>query len=64
MGKYNVIKSAPDNDKEWLLEKIANELAELNRLKRIEISMNITIITPKITGAQVLHLKSELEDQA
>jgi len=41
-----------------------NQLAELNRLKRIEISMNITIITPKITGTQVLRLRSELEDQA
>ena len=37
MGKYHDIKSNPDNDKEWFLQIIANELAEANRLKRIEL---------------------------
>jgi len=37
VGKYTDIKSKPGNDTQWLLQIIANELAEANRLKRIEI---------------------------
>jgi len=63
MGKYPK-PSTPGDYEDSFLRIIANELAELNRLKRIEISMNTVTNKPEITEAQVLHLKSELEDQA
>ncbi len=58
MGKYNVIKSTPDNDTAWLLEKIVNELAESNRLKRIEMKG----MSVKWCGNIIKH--GDLEDQA
>jgi len=39
MSKYNLLKSKPDNETEWFLQIIANELAEANRLKRIELEL-------------------------
>ncbi len=40
MPKYTEIKSNPKNDHEWMLQNIANELAEANRLKRWEIKLS------------------------
>jgi len=37
MSKYHDIDSKPENDTEWVLQQIANELAEANRLKRLEL---------------------------
>ena len=39
MGKYNVDRNAVERYT-WELIRIANELAEANRLKRIELSGN------------------------
>lgn len=70
MGKYNIVKSSPSNDKEWLLEKIANELAEANRLKRIEIQINTESgfgHSGRGTGSWIVEkdvVNKELEDQA
>ena len=36
--KYTSIISEPGNDVAWGLQIVANEIAESNRLKRIEIS--------------------------
>jgi len=40
MPKYIEIKSNPENDHEWILQHIANELAEANRFKRWEIKLS------------------------
>lgn len=56
MGKYTDIKSEPGNDIAWMLQILANELAEANRLKRLELSqfLEYSKFIPK----------KELEDQA
>jgi len=50
--KYHDINSKPDHDTEWVLQQIANELAEANRLKRLELNLIYDIN------------KQSLEDQA
>jgi len=37
MSKYHDIISKPENNTEWVSQQIANELAEANRLKRLEL---------------------------
>lgn len=37
MTKYHDINSKPENDTEWVLQQIANELAEMNRLRRLKL---------------------------
>ena len=39
MSKYTGIKSTPGNDVAWMLQNIANEMAEKNRLKRYELGV-------------------------
>jgi hypothetical protein len=56
MGKYNI---DPELDYDVQAKFfIANELAERNRLKRLEISLNQGLITSK------RQLEKDLEDQA
>jgi len=38
VNKYTDIESTPENDNAWMLQVIANELAEMNRLKRLALS--------------------------
>jgi len=73
MGKYEVVSCDDwihntEQFQNYLIYKTKidknNELAESNRLKRIEISMKIITITPKIAGSDALTLRSELEDRA
>ncbi len=41
MSKYNLLKSKPDNDIEWMLQIIANELAEKNRIMRAALDLEL-----------------------
>lgn len=60
MGKYNYSgDSTPEMVK--YMENITNELAEANRLKRLEIGCKEY---PLFTNKEVLELKKELGDQA
>ena len=56
MKKYNSIDSEPGQYHETL-EAIANELAEANRLRRIELMKNLGVLRRDVTT-------EELEDKA
>ncbi len=59
--KYHGIISQPGNDLEWITQSVANELAEANRLKRIELELKqILAIDP----AQLATYKPNLKDGA
>ncbi len=46
--KYTDIESNPENDIAWVLQNVTNELAEANRLKILELTMN-----PKYTQSWI-----------
>jgi len=66
MGKYNGIvriggdNTGFENDLLTILEKIANELAESNRLKRLEMKQHVWRNNP----AEKKYPVHDLEDQA
>ena len=61
MGKYDKSKLAePTRMTSWCLLKIANELAEANRLKRLELHYKLHP-SPDISEFSI---EKELEDQA
>ncbi len=59
MPKYDAIESNPENDVAWVLQLIANELAEKNRLTRV-----ITLRTQLPFPNKTKEWKGDLEDQA
>jgi len=58
MAKYNVIKSTPENDVAWVLQIIANELAEANRLNRKHIEWS----HPDMSGKMLQDVKEDKAD--
>ena len=59
MGKYDDLKQITPTDQ--FLRRIANELAELNRLKRLEIYLKFSYNDPDDRNEK---LKKDLDDQA
>lgn len=58
--KYKDIVSTPQNNTAWVLQQVANELAEANRLKRLELlRLHLPFQDEKIS-----QWGKELEDQA
>jgi len=62
MGKYgnNTYKESRND----LLQKIANELAESNRLKRLELDLSISLHRDELKeSSELFHYREELEDK-
>jgi len=51
MGKYKDIISSPENDIAWILQQLANELAEANRLKRLELAHTVKLVNRLVDEA-------------
>ena len=67
MSKYTDIESKPGNDTEWMLQIIANELAETNRIARIKLKEETrhSIGTDSDGFSNVFNIADkDLEDQA